>query len=189
MLRAPYAQAEVTLNQIDRDAQPSAQASRSQWYALLVDQPTDKRPVSRIGDYAAVRVDEARTLVFGARRPYIVTAAVETDLAGAVVVRGATISVLGNVLTARGATPAVEVEASGDCLFNDNRCELRGGHPTSAVRIASGTTIVSANRVRSGEVSIELLGNPRRMTVLGNVTTGVIIPQLGMPWDALNVIG
>ena len=189
MLRAPYAQAEVTLNHVDRDAQPSSQVSRSQWYALLVDQPLDERFVSRMGDYAAVRVDEARTLVVGARRPYIVTAAVETDVAGAVVVRGATACVLGNVLAARGATPAVEVEASGDCLFNDNRCELRASNRSAAVRIASGATIVSANRVRSGEVSIELLGDPKRMTVLGNVTTGIIIPQLSAPWDALNVRG
>jgi hypothetical protein len=188
MLRAPYAQAEVTLNQVDRDVQPSSQVSRSQWYALLVDQPLGKRLVSRIGDYAAVRLDDAGTLVFGARRPYVVTAAAETDMAGAVAVRGASVSVLGNVLAARGSTPAVEVEASGDCLFNDNRCELRANNGR-AVRITSSVTLVNANRVRGGEVSIELLGGTKRMTVLGNVTTGVILPQLGPPWDALNVIG
>ena len=188
MLRGPYAQAEVTLNQVDRDAQTSAPISRSQWYALLVvDQPRDARLVSRLGDYAAVRIDDVRTLVFGARRPYVVTAASGTDAAGAVVVRGASVSVLGNVLAARGATPAIELEASGDCLFNDNRCELRA-NTGSAVRIASGATIVSANRIRGGEVSFELLGNPKLMTVLGNITTGAIIPQLGAPWNALNVI-
>ena len=189
MLRAPYAQAEITLNHVDRDAQPSSQVSRSQWYALLIDQPRGDRFVSRIADYAAVRIDEARTLVFGAKRPYVVTAPAETDVAGALVVRGASVSVLGNVLAARGATPAVAVEASGDCLFNDNRCELRANNSSAAVRITSGVTIVSANRVRSGKVSMELLGDPKRMTVLGNVTTGDIIPELGLPWDALNVLG
>ena len=196
MLYAPYAQAEFTLNHVDRDSQPSSQASDSQWYALLVNQPLDKRLVSRIGAYAAVRIDETRTLVVGDRRPYIVTAAVETDAAGAVVVRGASASVLGNILAARGKTPAVDVQASGDCLFNDNRCELRANNESAAVRITAGVTIVSANRVRSGKVSIELLGDPKRMTVLGNVTNGDITlisgdntTQLGTPWRALNVLG
>ena len=188
MVLAPYAQADVTFNHVDRDAQPSSQVSRSQWYALLVDQPLDEKIVSRIGDYAAVRVDETRTLVFGARRPYVVTAAVEKHGG---VVRGASASVLGNILAARGTTPAVDVQASGDCLFNDNRCELRANNDSAAIRIAFGTTIINANRVRSGGVSIELLGDGKRMTVLGNVTTGrILLPALaGKTWDALNVIG
>lgn len=181
MLLAPYAQAEVTLNHVDRDAQPSSQesGSLSQWYALLVSQLRGER--SRISDYAAVRVDERRTLVFGVKRPFIITAAAVTDVAGSA-------SVLGNVLAARGGTPAVEVEASGDCLFNDNRCELRGNNRSAAVVVTSGVTIVNANRVRGGKVSIELPGDPRFMTVLGNVTTGGISP-LEARWDALNIKG
>ena len=177
MLLAPYAQAEVTLNHVDRDAQPSSQNSDMKWYALLVGQLRGER----FG--AAVRVDERRTLVVGAKRPQLITAAAVTDVAGSA-------SVLGNVLAARGATPAVEIEASGDCLFNDNRCELRANNGSAAVVVTSGVTIVNANRVRGGKVSIELRGNPDFMTVLGNITTGGIttggIPPLSAPWDALN---
>jgi hypothetical protein len=184
---APFAQADITLNRVDREEQPSSQPNRSQWFALRVDQPLGDRLVSRIGEFAAVRVD-ARTLVFGSSRLYVVTAVMDTDVAGAALVRGTNVSILGNVFAARGATPVVEVEVSGDCLFNDNRCELRASND-SAVRIISGAAIVNANRVRGGKVSVELLGDVKRMSVLGNITTGGINPKLGAPWDALNVIG
>lgn len=196
MLRAPYAQAEVTLNHVERDDLLDSEDARSSWFALLVDEPLDERFVSRIGTYAAVRIDEARTLVFGAKRPYAVTAPAVTDAAGAAVARGASASVLGNVLAARGSTPAVDLAASGDCLFNDNRCELRGSGGAIAVRITSGATIVNANRVRGGKASIQLLGNAKRIAVVGNITTGAIVvgaippgATLPPPWDALNVRG
>ena len=137
-----------------------------------------------------MRLDETRTLVIGDRRPFVETAATITDAAGAAVVRPAGTSVLGNVLEARGLTPAVEVTVAGDCLFNDNRCELLLNQSTAAVRLLAGATIVNANRVRGGEVSMQLMSDPKRITVLGNVTTGPIFSAagpLGAPWDALNV--
>src|SRR5262249_41332185 len=98
---------------------------------------------------------------------------------------------LGNTLIARGATPAVDVVAPGDCLFNDNRCELRSAADVPAVRLVAGATIVNANRVLSGQIAIQLLGNTKRVTVVGNITTGVILAggALPAPWDALNVLG
>jgi putative cofactor-binding repeat protein len=183
MLRLPYAQAEVTFNHVSRDVQPSSKDGQALWYALLVGQQQSGSLGQRIGSYTAITIDDARTLVFGARRPYLVSMATGKDVAGA------SLSVLGNVLAARGRSPAVDVEASGDCLFNDNRCELRANIDGSAVRIASGTFIVNANRVRGGKVSIELVGDSKYMAVLGNITTGGIRPTLGERWDALNLIG
>jgi hypothetical protein len=193
MLRSPYAQAQVNHNHVARDGQPTTQVNRSQWFAVLIDQPLGDRLVSRVGSYAAVRIDDARTLVFGGKRPYVVTAAGVADQTGAApVVRGATVSILGNVLGARGATPVVDVVATGDCLFTDNRCELALNNDAPAVRLVSGASIVNANRVQSGQQpSIQLLGNTKKITVLGNITTGPIIAggPLPAPWDALNVIG
>src|SRR6185369_16347341 len=103
------------------------------------------RWVSRVGDHVAVLLDKMRaTLVFGAKRPYVVAAATELDASGVVVVRGASASVLGNVLAARGGAPAAAVAASGDCLFSDNRCELRANTRDPVVRIEAGTAIVNA---------------------------------------------
>ncbi|MEO8069881.1 MAG: right-handed parallel beta-helix repeat-containing protein [Acidobacteriota bacterium] len=187
MLRAPYALAEITNNRVERDTQGATLGTRSQWYALLVDQPLADRVFSRVGNFAAVRIDDARTLVFGGRRPYVATAVTETDAAGVVAARTASVSVLGNVLSASGSTPAVAIESSGDCLFNDNRCELVG-RQSPAVKIAASVALVNANRVRGGEASIDLTGS-KQTAVLGNVTTGPIVPKLPPDWEQLNLRG
>ena len=79
---------------------------------------------------------------------------------------------------------------AGDCLFNDNRCESLFTQGGAAVRLLAATTIVNANRVRSGEVSMQLMSDPKRITVVGNITTGAIVSGAGplaAPWDVLNV--
>jgi hypothetical protein len=187
-LRAPFAQADISLNTVNRDLDLASRDSRAQWHALLVDDRSGERRADRVGSYATIRIDDKRTLVFGARRPYLVNLATDADVTGAAIVKTASTSVLGNTLTARGITPTVQIETVGDCLFNNNCCELHG-RSSAAVRIDSGAAVVSSNRVRGGEVSLQLPGDPRRKTVLGNVTTGAIVPQLSSPWDALNLLG
>jgi hypothetical protein len=191
MVLAPSMDVDVRQNHVARELTPTPQGTgRSTWFALLMDQPFDQRAVSRVATRAAVRVDESRTLVFGNRRPFLVAAPTVTDAAGAAAVRATSTSILGNVLEARGSAPAVDVAVSGDCLFSENRCELLASG-VAAVRVAARTTIVNANRVRSGEVSIQLLSDPKLITVLGNITTGAITAggALGAPWNALNVRG
>ena len=80
------------------------------------------------------------------------------------------------------------IDAAGDCQFSENRCELRSGSE-AAVRLICGTTIVNANRVLGGEVSIDIRGDPKRVTVLGNITDRAINLGNGLPapWDALNI--
>ncbi len=189
MVRAPNAEVSVTLNHVDRDTLPSSQLTRSQWFALVMNEGIDKRLSSRAGMMSVVPIEKGRTLVFGMRRPFLMTAATETEVTGAAVTRGASASIVGNVLAARGMTPAVEIELSGDCLFNDNRCELRVNRAAAAVSISAGATIVSANRIKGGEVSLQLRGDVKRMTVLGNITTAGISPGPNAPFDALNVRG
>ena len=196
MLLAPFAQAEISHNDVDRDELASGQGSKTGWNALRVDQPNENRFVSRVGSFAAVRIDAARTLVFGLKRPYVVVAAAATNADGAVTARAVGLSVLGNVLAARGSEPAADISVAGDCLFNDNRCELRGNTGRIAVSLETRTAIVNANRVVGGEASVLLQTNAKLVTVLGNITTGAIVAggpspstwiPLGAPWDALNV--
>lgn len=186
LARATTQQADVSLNQIDREAQPLFQGG-GRFIALWIDEPNANSLLSRIGAYTAVRVDAATTLVLGAKRPFVVRAGV--DVTGAAVARGTHASVLGNAIGSRGQLPAVQVSASGDCLFNDNRCELRGGGNKLAVDLGAGATIVNANRVRGGEVSVLIRGNPKAATVVGNITSGAIDMSgaLAAPWDVLNV--
>jgi hypothetical protein len=193
LVLAPSSDVDIRQNHVARELQPTPQPTDpSTWFALLMDQPFDHRVVSRVATRAAVRLDDSRTLVFGNRRPFVVAAPTFTDVTGAAAVRATSTSILGNVFEARGSTPAVDVAVSGDCVFSDNRCEQLARSGAAAVRMAARTTIVNANRVRGGEVSIQLISDARRITVLGNITTGSINHAggaLGAPWDALNVRG
>ena len=180
MLRAPMTQFDVSNNRVQRDAAASTQASNGPWFAVTIGGIDPQNPLVRTGSFATVRVDAARLLVFGAGRPYVFGAA-----AAFLALRG---SVLGNVLNARGTTPAVELVGADECLFNDNRVELVL-NKSPAVTLTSTVAIVNANRVRSsGEISIAVAG-AKAAAVVGNVTTGQIVVPGGLqpPWDALNL--
>jgi hypothetical protein len=193
LVLAASADVDLRQNHVARELVPTSQgAGRTSWFALFVNQPSDQQVVSRAASRAAVRLDDSRMLVFGSTRPFVVAAPTITDVAGAVIVRAASTSVLGNVLEARGSTPAVEVQLNGDCLFSDNRCELLMNVSTAAIHLTTRTAIVNANRVRGGEVAFDLTCDPKRITVLGNITTAsirVATGQLEAKWEQLNVRG
>ena len=191
LLRAPYAQASVGDNQIDRESVPQFEGG-GRFIALWADEPDGQRLVSRIGVLSTVRIDANTTLTLGAGRPIVGRTAAGNDPAGAAAVPlGSNVSILGNAFGARGDLPAVQVLASGDCQFTNNRCELRGKGAKFAVDLASSATIVSSNRVRGAETSIKIGGNTKNATVLGNITTGIIDlgGPLGAPWTPFNLRG
>jgi len=176
MLRAPYAQAEVVNNHVERDAQVTDQTSATAWQALAIDEPiAGQNIVSRVGTYTTMRVDDTRILVLAGNRAYVSVAPAGLDAAGAIVSRGASASLLGNVLIARGRLPAVDVIASGEVLFNDNRCELRANSDAPAVQLASPLVIASANRVRSGKLSISAPLPNSQVAAVANITSGAIV--------------
>jgi hypothetical protein len=183
MLRAPYATLEINYNQVERDATRSTQPSSSNWSALVAADLDLEVPVMRLGSLTAVRVDKSRILVLNQASGYIWTAPGDAAEPS----RGA---VRGNLLTARGVGPAVDIVLPGECLFNDNRVETILDRSKTTIRVSTGTAIVSANRVRGGEVSIELIGT-KAAAVLGNITSGEILAPggLGAPWNALNLRG
>ncbi|MGP1675983.1 MAG: DUF6519 domain-containing protein [Burkholderiales bacterium] len=190
LMRAPYTQLEIAHNHVERDVQPVFASSETSWQALSVKAPgvAAGHTVVRTGNHTAVRVDETRTLVITNNRAYVSAMAVAVDVADAKarVVQGSNAIVLGNTLIARGRDPAVEVVVSGDLMFGNNHCELRGNASADAVRLAANTAVVNANRVRGGEVSMRLSVNAQRMTVMGNITTNAIA---GLPavWGPLNI--
>lgn len=189
LLSAPYAQAELAHNHVERDAQPIDQPSPNACYAVLIDAPVpDTSIVSRLSAFTALRVDEARTLVLDGARAYVFTAAAGVNAAGAVVVRGASASLLGNALLTRGRVPAVRVVAGGEVLFSDNRCELRGSGNAPAVQLETPVAIVNANRVRNeGEVSIMVSGAGSVVAAMGNITSKGIAANLRPEMQPLNL--
>jgi hypothetical protein len=209
MLRAPYAEFEVSHNRVQRDETPSTQSSNGAWFAVQIGEIDVEATVGRVANFATVKVDNTRTLVLGAGRPFIANmlsdpavatvagANVVTDraatLAGAAAAAPADVavargSVTGNVLAARGTAPAVQIIAAGECLFNDNRVEARVLR-VAAVVLATPVAVVNANRVRGGEPSLQITATTKTAAVLGNVTTGTIAVTGGLtaPWDALNL--
>ena len=193
LLRSPYAQAGISDNQVDRESVPQFQGG-GRFIALWADEPDGKRLVSRIGVLTTLRVDASTTLTLGAGRPIVsrTSAGANTDPVGAAALpRGSNVSILGNAFGARGELPAVQIAASGDCQFANNRCELSGSGAKIAVDLASSATIVFSNRVHRAEVSIKIGGNTKNATVLGNNTTGIIDLEgtLGAPWAPCNLRG
>jgi hypothetical protein len=199
MLRPPYGEFEISHNRVQRDDTPSTQSSNGSWFAVLIGEVNVEGAPARVANFATVRVDNLRLLVLGAGRPFVATvteaagatlsttdAAVNTAAAAALAAaRG---SVIGNVLAARGASSAVQVNAAGECLFNDNRVEARGAR-VAAVVLATPVAIVNANRVRGGEPSMQIAATIKSAAVLGNITTGTIAVAGGLqpPWDGLNL--
>ncbi len=203
VLLAPFHHADVQHNQIDRERLPAFDGG-GEWVALLADGVGDDKGITRLAGYTAVRIDAASTLVFGFKsfgdgkqgdaplRAWVqqhngfAAAAAQDVFAGG-------ISVLGNSLGGRGGRAVVRLAVNGDCLFNDNRCELRGSanKKVAAIQLEAETTLVNANRVRGGQPSIELRGNRdgKALTVLGNITTGGIEGMPNEPWERLNVRG
>jgi len=190
LLLGPYAQAEVSHNHVERDTLPGDQATRTEWHAILVDEPDANRIVTRAGDYTAVRLSETETLVINGKRAYVHSRAVNAAASAAAVAGGSNASVVGNVMVARGAAAAVRVAAGGDVIFAQNRCELRGSTAT-AVELAARAAIVNGNRVQNrGETSIQVADAKARVAAVGNVTSAAIrvgSAALPAPWADLNV--
>jgi hypothetical protein len=189
LLQGPYLLNEVCGNRIERDAGP-ALADASSWSAISADEPDKLRPVVSTGLFTAVRLSDIHALVFYGTHPSLVDLAVELDPVGATVVRGSSTSVRGNVVAARGASPAASVVSGADIQLVDNRFELVGrGEP--AVLLRSAAAIVNANLVRGGQTSIMATAAINRVTITGNATTGAIaIGQhslSGTVWEPLNV--
>lgn len=196
MVRAPCRQAEVHHNQVARDSGGAQSGgNESPWIAAMVEDQSAGNaagvasPLSRTGGITTLRLDDRRTLVLAADRAFIGLADVALDAVGAAVVRGASVSLLGNRFAARGRLSAVIVSTGGDTMFNDNRCDYQGGRV--AVQITSPAVIVNANRVVCDEFAITILG-AKSAAVLGNITThGISVNggPLQADWLKFNLLG
>lgn len=217
LVTTPYAECDVARNQVERDADPQANPGESAWAALLIADGslfgsanlgttttnttvTTGAAINRTANTATVRVDDRRTLVISGNRATISTA--RNDFIGSVAVgniagaaaaavQGSAASVQGNSFAARGRAPAVFVVASAEALFSDNRCTHQGSRGLPAVLLNTPVALVNANRVRSGDLAIAIIGS-KAFTALGNITSGVVRVNnnpLPAPWAALNVIG
>jgi hypothetical protein len=189
LLHAPYAQNEIRANHVERDAVPAA-ADGADWTAIGADEPTATRPIVHAGNFTAVFATAARMLVVNGPRVFTDEALLDFSAgAAAPAPRASSIVMRGNAIRARGAPPAVTLNAGADIQFGDNRIELVGFK--DAVQLNAGAAVVTSNVVRGGETSMRISATIDRVVVMGNATSaGISVNNSGLgnsPWAALNV--
>jgi hypothetical protein len=84
----------------------------------------------------------------------------------------------------------VDVTASREVLFNDNRCELRGFFRTTAVLLDTPVAVINGNRVRGALSGSILVPNENALVAaIGNITTNGIHAKLKPEMELLNLVG
>jgi hypothetical protein len=97
-----------------------------------------------------------------------------------------------NVVGGGGGQPAVLVAAPAEVVFTGNHCQQRTDTEAAALHLVASAATVSANRLRGGKPSGQLVVDPLRLAVLGNLSsTGILMSGnvLGLPWQPLNLEG
>jgi hypothetical protein len=97
-----------------------------------------------------------------------------------------------NIVAGGGRAPTAIVGIGrSDATLTGNQIRSRGEAP--ALLVAAGSIAVNANRLTGGDPeSCELIADPKRITVLGNITsagTFVNSSPLDPPWQGLNAEG
>jgi len=187
-LHGPHEDQVVAGNQVARDP-AGAIPDGSNWFALLVDEPSPPVPIIHVGNFTAVHLAVGRTLVLDGTHAFATEAVLDAGTSAAPLLRLSSVMVEGNVLRARGGMPAVLMITGLDIKFSDNRCTLNGNN--TAVVLNCRVAVVSSNIVRGlGRNSVEVPSADVQATVIGNVTSGEIFVRgqpLPAPWAPLNV--
>jgi Family of unknown function (DUF6519) len=187
-LQGPHEDHVVAGNQVARDP-AGAIPDTTNFFALLVEEPSPPIPIIHVGNFTTVHLAAGRTLVLDGTHAFATEAVLDAGPVDAPLLRLSSVIVQGNVLRARGGTPAVHMITGLDIKFSDNRCTLNGNN--TAVNLNCRVAVVSSNIVRGlGRNSVEVPGTDVQFTVVGNVTSGEILVRgqpLPTPWAPLNV--
>ena len=187
-MHGPHEDHLVAGNQVARDP-AGAIPDAANWFALLVEEPTPPIPVIHVGNFTAVHLAAGRMLALDGTHVIVSDAVLDAGTVDAPVLRLSSVVVQGNVLRARGGTPAVHMITGLDIKFSDNRCTLNGRN--TAVNLNCRVAVINSNIVRGlGRNSVEVPGTDVQFTVTGNATSGEILVRgqpLPPPWASLNV--
>jgi hypothetical protein len=187
-MQGPHEDHVVAGNQVARDP-AGAIPDTTNFFALLVEEPSPPIPIIHVGNFTTVHLAAGRTLVLDGTHAFATEAVLDAGPVDAPLLRLSSVIVQGNVLRARGGTPAVHMITGLDIKFSDNRCTLNGNN--TAVNLNCRVAVVSSNIVRGlGRNSVEVPGTDVQFTVVGNVTSGEIFVRgqpLPAPWEPLNV--
>jgi hypothetical protein len=101
------------------------------------------------------------------------------------------VTVDANIVAGSAKLPAALVGVSGDIVVTSNQLQTRL-EGAAALRVVGRSAAVAQNRFRGGIPAADILVDPKRVTVLGNLSTSQIRVSgtpLGGPWNALNATG
>lgn len=104
-----------------------------------------------------------------------------------------TAAVRGNTIEGGGVAASLRVSPlRGNLMVSDNRCHHRRGQREAAFELSALSAILNANYIELDDkgLAIDALVDPQSVTVLGNITNGIIRIQgvaLAAPWPPLNV--
>ena len=175
----PFDRADIVDNMVRREETPAGAETGATWLALSVHSPAEvivRRATARV---STIRLDDGSHLVVTGAWAFAVAAGAEAA------------GIRGNRFEGRGRSSLVRVLVLGDCAFNDNRCLQLMPGDLPVVFAGGTTTIAHGNRILGGPRPLLLQADPKRLAVLGNITSGSILVgtvQLPGPWDALNVV-
>ena len=168
---------DVIDNEVQRQRALPPQGDNATWHALSIGDPEKSSGAKLVMENESTRFILLSTGIFKlARNPQ-------------------TISVRGNVFAAYGSASSIIVATSGACLFSDNRCLLVAANKFQVAQIRGGAIIANANyferSVTKGEAVVDLVQAKNRVTVLGNISNGLIHVNgiaLAPTWEALNIM-
>jgi hypothetical protein len=106
--------------------------------------------------------------------------------------REATVTVEANTIAGGGETPTTLVGVGGEVVLTGNHMQTRRQTGAPALHLLGLAATVSANRFRGGEPSVRIEIDPKRIAVVGNLSSlGIVVNggPLDPPWSALNPNG
>jgi hypothetical protein len=118
--------------------------------------------------------------------------AISAFKAFAAVVGTASVTIDANIVAGSGEVPAALVGVGGDVVVTSNHLHNRIERETPALRVVAQSATVGQNRLRGGRPSGQVDVDPKRIAVLGNLSTTPITNfgnQLEARWAPLNQTG
>lgn len=151
----------------------------SEWIGLLVGTPTPPDRRLEIGGLLAVRTDSGAYVL--SDRGVLAEGLNDGEA-----------SVSDNSATGGGEMPAMLIAVTGNAVVSANRATQMRDSRASTVQVEAAAATIATNVAVGGRPSMDLMVDPERVAVLGNLTSGEIIVKgapLAAPWDPLNPIG
>jgi len=184
----PYEDHVVTGNHVSRDLD-TANVDGATWFALLVEEPASPTPIIHVGNFTVVHLAAARMLVLDGTHVFTHDLVLDPTGANPLALGQSSVVVNGNVLYARGGTPAVHIVTTRDVKLSDNSCTLNGNE--AVISATCAVAVMNSNSVRGlGRTAINMHVAGSQSAVLGNATNGEIFVNgqlLPAPWAPLNV--